>query len=92
VYALTPAGEVKEFPVNSSPIDFAYSIHTEVGDHCVGAKVNNKLVPLKILDSEWDIIEIVTSHNQRPRRGWLGLVKNQSGTFPDTLLVTQGRS
>ncbi len=75
VYALTPAGEVKEFPVNSSPIDFAYSIHTEVGDHCVGAKVNNKLVPLKYSIQNGDIIEIVTSKSQRPRRGWLEFVK-----------------
>ncbi|MEA3466658.1 MAG: bifunctional (p)ppGpp synthetase/guanosine-3',5'-bis(diphosphate) 3'-pyrophosphohydrolase [Thermodesulfobacteriota bacterium] len=75
VYALTPAGEVKEFPVNSSPIDFAYAIHTEVGDHCVGAKVNGKLVPLKYSIRNGDIIEIFTSKNQRPRRGWLELVK-----------------
>ncbi len=75
VYALTPAGEVKEFPVNSTPIDFAYSIHTEVGDHCVGAKVNRKLVPLKYIIQNGDIIEIVTSKQQRPRRGWLELAK-----------------
>ncbi len=75
VYALTPVGEVKEFPINSSPIDFAYAIHTEVGDHCVGAKVNGKLVPLKYSIQNGDILEIVTSQNQRPRRGWLELVK-----------------
>jgi GTP pyrophosphokinase len=75
VYALTPAGEVKEFPKNSSPIDFAYAIHTEVGDHCVGAKVNGRLVPLKYAIQNGDILEIVTSSNQRPRRGWLELVK-----------------
>jgi GTP diphosphokinase / guanosine-3',5'-bis(diphosphate) 3'-diphosphatase len=75
VYALTPAGEVKELPINSSPLDFAYAIHTEVGDHCVGAKVNEKLVPLKYAIQNGDIIEIVTSKNQRPRRGWLELVK-----------------
>lgn len=74
-YALTPGGEVKAFPANSCPIDFAYLIHTEVGDHCVGAKVNGKLVPLKYQLQNGDIVEIVTSKNQRPRRGWLSLVK-----------------
>ncbi len=75
VYALTPGGEVKEFPMKSCPIDFAYSIHTEVGDHCAGAKVNGRLVPLKYQLQNGDIIEIVTSPNQWPRRGWLELVK-----------------
>jgi GTP pyrophosphokinase len=75
VYALTPAGEVKELPENASPIDFAYAIHTEVGDHCVGAKVNDRLVPLKYKIQNGDILEIVTSRKQRPRRGWLELVK-----------------
>ncbi len=75
VYALTPAGEVKELPEDASPIDFAYAIHTEVGDHCVGAKVNNRLVPLKYKIQNGDILEIITSRKQRPRRGWLELVK-----------------
>lgn len=75
VYALTPSGEVKEFPQGSCPIDFAYAIHTEVGDRCVGAKVNNRLVPLKYEMQNGDIIEIITSKTQRPRRGWLSLVK-----------------
>jgi GTP diphosphokinase / guanosine-3',5'-bis(diphosphate) 3'-diphosphatase len=75
VYALTPGGEVKEFPKQSCPIDFAYSIHTEVGDHCSGAKINGRLVPLKYQLQNGDIVEIITSPNQHPRRGWLELVK-----------------
>lgn len=75
VYALTPTGEVKEFPLGSCPIDFAYAIHTEVGDHCVGAKIAGRQVPLKYQLQNGDIVEIITSPTQHPRRDWLDLVK-----------------
>jgi guanosine-3',5'-bis(diphosphate) 3'-pyrophosphohydrolase len=75
VYALTPTGEVKELPLGSCPIDFAYSIHTEVGDHCVGARIGGRQVPLKYQLQNGDIVEIVTSPTQHPRRDWLDLVK-----------------
>lgn len=75
VYALTPTGEVKELPGGSTPLDFAYAIHTQIGDHCAGAKVNGRIVPLKQLLANGDMVEIVTSPSQRPNRGWLAMVK-----------------
>lgn len=75
IYVLTPNGQVKEFPARSCPIDFAYSVHTEVGNKCTGAKVNNKLVPLKYQMKNGDIVEIITSASQHPRNGWLDIVQ-----------------
>lgn len=75
VYALTPNGEVRELLRGSTPIDFAYSIHTAVGDSCVGAKVNGQLVQLKHELQNGDIVEILTSKKQQPKRAWLQLVK-----------------
>ena len=75
VYVFTPKGVVKELPKGSTPIDFAYEIHTEVGDHCVGAKVNGKIVPLKHEIESGDAIEILTSPNQTPHKDWLKFVR-----------------
>jgi GTP pyrophosphokinase len=75
VYVFTPKGEVKEFPRGATPIDFAYSIHTDIGHHCAGAKVNGRLVPLKYQLKNGDSVEIITSPRQNPSKDWLKIVK-----------------
>jgi GTP pyrophosphokinase len=75
VYVFTPKGMVKEMPLGATPVDFAYAIHTEIGDHCVGAKVNGKIVPLKHQLASGDMVEILTSPTQVPHKDWLKFVR-----------------
>src|SRR4030043_274842 len=75
VYIFTPKGAVKQFPIGSTPVDFAYSIHSDVGNHCSGAKVNSKIVPLRYELRSGDTVVIMTSPNQKPSKDWLKYVK-----------------
>ncbi|MBZ4642913.1 MAG: (p)ppGpp synthetase SpoT/RelA [Deferribacteraceae bacterium] len=75
LYVFTPAGDVVELPRGSTPIDFAYAIHSEIGNKCVGAKIDGRIVPLKYKLKGGERIEVLTSANQEPRRDWLNFVK-----------------
>ena len=77
VYTFTPRGEVKSLPRGATAIDFAYTIHTDVGNQCVGARVNGKMVPLRQRLKNGDIVEIVTQAGHKPSRDWLNVVVTQ---------------
>jgi GTP pyrophosphokinase len=74
VFVFTPQGEVLSLPKGSTPVDFAYAIHSEVGDQCAGSRVNGRMVPLRHPLSDGDTVEIVTNASQKPRKDWLDFV------------------
>ncbi|MDR0827926.1 MAG: bifunctional (p)ppGpp synthetase/guanosine-3',5'-bis(diphosphate) 3'-pyrophosphohydrolase [Desulfovibrio sp.] len=75
IYVFTPRGKVLELPENATPVDFAYQVHTEIGDHCAGGKVNGRLVPLSTPLKSGDTVEIIAAPNHHPSRDWLKFVK-----------------
>lgn len=76
VFVFTPKGDVRELKYGATPLDFAYEIHTEVGHHCVGAKVNGKIVPLRHVLKSGDSVEILSSKTQSPTKDWLNIAKS----------------
>jgi len=75
IFVFTPAGDLKTLPLNATPLDFAFEIHTQVGSKCLGSKVNGKLVPLSYSLKSGDQVEIITSNKQKPKEDWLSFVK-----------------
>lgn len=75
IFVFTPKGDVKQLPVGATPIDFAFAVHTEVGLHCAGAKVNGRIAPLSRKLRNGDTVEVMTSAKQQPNRDWLAFVK-----------------
>ena len=79
VFVFTPKGDVRSLPMGSTPVDFAYRVHTDVGHHCIGAKVNSRMVPLDYKLENGDIVEVLTTKGAHaPSRDWLNFVKTSS--------------
>lgn len=75
IFVFTPKGDAKDLPINSTPIDFAYSIHTDIGNHCQGALINGKIAPLETKLKNGDIVKIIVSKKSKPKTDWLKMAR-----------------
>ncbi len=91
IYVFTPKGDMKTMPAGATPIDFAYAIHTEVGNGCIGAKVNGKIVRLNAQLKSGDRVEIITSKNQKPKADWLKIVVTQRAKLKIRAAINEDR-
>jgi GTP pyrophosphokinase len=90
IFVFTPNGDLQQLPIDATPIDFAFHVHTEIGLHCLGAKVNQRIVPLNTQLQNGDVIEIITSKTQKPSYGWLNfVVTTKARTHVKKALVKQ---
>ncbi len=92
IFAITPKGEVIDLPTGSTPVDFAYAIHTTIGDSCVGAKVNNKIAPLDYQLQSGDLVEILIQKSKKPSESWLKFAKTSAARKKIKLAVKKGSS
>lgn len=91
VFVFTPRGEVKSFPRGATTVDFAYAVHTDIGDHCVGAKVNGRVVPLSHRLENGDMVEIMTNPHRTPGRDWLKFVVTPRAKLKIRLWIRQAQ-
>ncbi|MDD5731280.1 MAG: RelA/SpoT family protein [Patescibacteria group bacterium] len=91
IFVFTPMGEVVDLPEGATPIDFAYHVHTDVGNHCMGAKVNSKMVALDSELKNWDMVEIITTKNKKPSEGWLTFAKTSQARSKIRVALGMGK-